>query len=221
MRGWGRRFRRSIPAPPTLCAPPKLSGLMAFDRLWSTRTEAQAIAALVPRESRLEALDFDASRAGATSAQLSQYRVIHFATHGLLNSRHPELSGLVFSLVDAQGRPQNGFLQTPEIYNLKLNADLVVLSACQTALGKDVRGEGLVGMTRGFLYAGAARVLASTWRVPDRATSELMRRFYRGLFEERLTPAAALRAAQISMWRDSQFTEPYKWAAFILQGEDR
>jgi CHAT domain-containing protein len=152
---------------------------------------------------------------------LSQYRFLHFATHGLLNSQQPELSGLVLSLVDEQGQPQDGFLRAHEVYNLKLTADLVVLSACQTALGKEVKGEGLVGLTRGFMYAGAPRVVASLWRVPDRATAELMKRFYRGMLGEGLPPAAALRKAQIEVWQQGRWAAPYYWGAFVLQGEWR
>jgi CHAT domain-containing protein len=136
-----------------------------------------------------------------------------------LNSRSPELSGLVFSLVDRQGKPQNGFLEAQEIYNLKLGADLVVLSACQTALGKEIRGEGLVGLSRGFMYAGVPRVIASLWKVPDQATTELMQNFYRGILKQGLQPAAALRAAQYSMWKESRRSSPYYWAGFTLQGE--
>jgi CHAT domain-containing protein len=136
----------------------------------------------------LKALDFEASRATATSAELSQYRILRIASHELINSRHPESSGVVLSLVDRQGHSQNGFLQAHEIYNLKLNADLVVLSACRTALGKDVRGEGLIGLTRGFMYAGAPRVVASLWRVPDHATGELMQRFYERILGRGLRP---------------------------------
>src|SRR5262249_54751991 len=140
------------------------SGVVRFDRLGFSRREAEAIATLTHEGERLKALDFKASRAMALSDELGQYRIVHFATHGLLNSQHPELSGLVFSLVDERGQPQDGFLPAHEVYNLKLNADLVVLSGCQTALGKDVKGEGLVGLTRGFMYAGAPRVVASLWR---------------------------------------------------------
>src|SRR5207302_2861076 len=130
--------------------------------------------------------------------ELAQYRIIHFATHGLLNSKHPELSGIVLSLVDEKGEPQDGFLRLNQIYNLKLPADLVVLSACQTALGKEIKGEGLIGLTRGFMYAGARRVVASQWVVDDQATSELMRVFYQGMLgEKKMEPAAALREAQI------------------------
>jgi CHAT domain-containing protein len=188
-------------------------------RLPGTRREASAIVAFIPEADRKQALDFDASRAAATSAELSQFRIIHFATHGLLNSTHPELSGIVLSLVDQQGRPQDGFLRLHEIYNLKLPAELVVLSACQTGLGKEIRGEGLVGLTRGFMYAGAPRVVASLWKVDDRATAELMNHFYRGMVKDGLRPAAALRAAQLAMWNQKRWSEPYYWAAFVLQGE--
>jgi CHAT domain-containing protein/Tfp pilus assembly protein PilF len=190
-------------------------------RLPSTRREALAIANLVPAQQRKLALDFDASRATALSGALSQYRILHFATHGLLDSQRPELSGLVLSLVDKNGRRQDGFLQVHEIYNLKLPADLVVLSACRTALGKDVKGEGLLGVTRGFMYAGAARVVSSLWEVDSRATAELMTRFYREMLMNKLSPAAALRAAQISMSHDAHWHSPYYWAGFVIQGEYR
>src|SRR5262249_55574747 len=195
------------------------SGVMSFDRLGFSRREAAEIAALTREEERLKALDFEASRATALSEQLGQYRIAHFATHGILNSQHPELSGLVLSLVDKQGQPQDGFLPAHEVYNLKLNADLVVLSGCQTALGKHVRGEGLVGLTRGFMYAGAPRVVASLWRVSDKATADLMKQFYKGMLTDGLRPAAALRAAQVTMWKEKR--APYFWAAFALQGEWR
>ena len=144
---------------------------------------------------------------------------MHFATHGLLNNKHPELSGLVFSLVDPQGRPRNGFLPAYEVYNLRLNAELVVLSACQTALGEDIRGEGLVGLTRAFMYAGTPRVVASLWRVPDSATAALMQRFYRALLVENRRPAEALRLAQESVRAERRWSAPYYWAGFTLAGE--
>jgi CHAT domain-containing protein len=200
------------------------AGLAQFARLKSTGLEADAIARLVPDQNRRTvALGFDASRATATQTDLSQYRVVHFATHGLLNAAHPPLSGLVLSLVDEQGRPQDGFLRLHEIYNLKLNADLVVLSACQTALGQDVKGEGLIGLTRGFMYAGTPRVMASLWNVSDRATAELMKLFYDGMLGQGLTPAAALRHAQNSMRERSKnlWRHPFYWAGFVLQGEWR
>ena len=197
----------------------KESGLPGFDRLRASRREAETIVELAGKNNADEELDFDSSRETATSENLGQYRIIHIATHGLLNSRNPELSGLVFSLVDRRGKPQNGFLEAQDIYNLKLGADLVVLSACQTALGKEIRGEGLVGLTRAFMYAGVPRVVASLWKVPDQATTELMQKFYRGILQQGLQPAAALRAAQFAIWKEPRRSAPYYWAGFTLQGE--
>lgn len=192
---------------------------LRIPRLIGTRVEAAGILELVPEAQRKQALDFAANRATATSAELGRYAMIHFATHGILNSVHPELSGIVLSLVDEQGQAQDGFLRLHEIYNLRLPVALVVLSACQTGLGKQIRGEGLIGLTRGFMYAGAPRVVASLWKVDDEATAELMKRFYQGIVVEGLRPAAALRAAQVEMWKQPRFAEPYYWAAFMLQGE--
>jgi CHAT domain-containing protein/Tfp pilus assembly protein PilF len=189
-------------------------------RLPLTREEARAVAGLVPASERKEALDFEASRAMVTSGELAKYRYVHFATHGMLNSEHPELSNIVLSLVGKDGRAEDGFLRLHEIYNLRLPAEMVVLSACQTALGKEIKGEGLIGLTRGFMYAGAARVVASLWKIDDRATAELMKRFYEGMLgQKRLRPAAALRAAQLEMLRRPRWQNPYYWAAFVLQGE--
>jgi CHAT domain-containing protein len=194
------------------------SGL-ALRRLRFSRQEAEEITRYANDGAKLEALDFAANRSLATSAELSQYRIVHFATHGIINNSHPELSGIVLSLVDEKGRPQNGFLRLYDLYNLKLSADLVVLSACQTALGKDVRGEGLISLTRGFMYAGAPRVVASLWQVDDRASAELMKRFYEGMLGHGLRPAAALRAAQVQLLNDKRWRAPHYWAAFTLQGE--
>jgi len=195
------------------------TGLTSFERLIYTRKEAEAIVALAPPEQGFKALDFAASRATVMNAGLDLYRIVHFATHGLLNSRSPELSGIVLSLVDEAGRAQEGFLRAYEIYNLKLNAELVVLSACSTALGKEIKGEGLAGLTRGFMYAGTPRVIASLWNVRDEATAELMKRFYQNMLIGKSSPAAALREAQISMWREPRWAVPYYWAGFVLQGE--
>jgi len=197
------------------------SGLEGFQRLTFSRKEAESIEKLVAPGEILKAVDFAASKPTAMSEAVTQFRIVHFATHGLINSRHPELSGIVLSLVDEQGRPQDGFLRAHEIYNLRLNADLVVLSACQTALGKEVKGEGLMGLTRGFMYAGSPRVVASLWDVKDEAAAELMKRFYRGVLKEGLRPSAALRAAEVSMWKEKRWESPYYWAAFVIQGEWR
>jgi CHAT domain-containing protein/tetratricopeptide (TPR) repeat protein len=190
-------------------------------RLPFSRQEAETIAALIPSDQVFKALGFAATKAAVTGGGLDGFRKLHFATHGLLDSRHPELSGLVLSEYDQHGQPQDGVLRLNDIYNLHLDADLVVLSACRTALGKEVRGEGLIGLTRGFMYAGAARVLASLWSVEDRATAVLMGRLYRGLLRDGLSPAAALRQAQLAMARDPKRRSPYYWAGFSLQGEWR
>lgn len=197
------------------------NGKGSLSRLPFTREEAETILATVPVAEGMKAVDFKANIAVAKSAELSQYRIVHFATHGLLNTEHPMLSGLVLSLVNNQGQQQDGFLRMHEIYNLQLPVELVVLSACQTGLGKEVRGEGLVGLTRGFMYAGSKRVMASFWKVNDEATSELMKRFYREMLIKGKTPAAALRFSQIEMWREDRWRSPYFWSAFSLQGEFR
>jgi CHAT domain-containing protein len=187
-------------------------------RLLASREEAEAIMDVVPSRTAFKALDFDASRATLSTPSFGKYRILHFATHTMLNNQHPELSGIVLSLVDSEGRPLNGFLRMSDIYDLKLSSNLVVLSACSTALGKEVRGEGLIGLTRGFLYAGASGVTASLWKVDDEATAELMRHFYEGLFQKGLTPAAALREAQLAMWNQKRWRAPFYWAAFVIQG---
>ena len=195
-------------------------GVESFDRLEFTRDEAEAIAQFVPKHARRLALDFEASRDFVESQELKRYRILHFATHGLLNSKHPELSGLVLSMVDPQGNPrEDGFLLAHEINNLDLRANLVVLSACQTGLGDEVRGEGLVSLTRSFMQAGVPKVVVSLWNVNDRATSELMTRFYRALIEKGLPPSSALRCAQISMRRKPEWSSPYFWAPFVFQGD--
>jgi CHAT domain-containing protein/Tfp pilus assembly protein PilF len=192
-----------------------------FARLRFSEEEAITIAKLVPEKDRLVKLGLDASLPTAMDGRLGRYRLVHFATHGCIDSRHPELSSLVLSQVDTKGRPREGFLRLKDIYNLELHADLVTLSACQTALGKEVRGEGLIGLTRGFMYAGAARVLASLWSVDDRATAKLMEQFYSNMLTKKLRPAAALEQAQREMARDPRWAAPYYWAGFSLQGEWR
>lgn len=195
--------------------------LSAFRRLVFSQKEADTIAALLPPSEVFKAAGFDASRGTVETAGLAAYRNVHFATHGVVDSRRPDLSGLVLSLYNDKRERQDGFLRLNHIYNLRLDADLVVLSACRTALGKEIRGEGLVGLTRGFMYAGAARVLASLWSVEDRATAELMGSFYRGMIRDRLSPAAALRKAQLEMAQSPHHSSPYYWAGFSLQGEWR
>ena len=167
----------------------------------------------------MKAFDFDANRDAVLNTDLARFRILHFATHSLLDDERPELSGIVLSLVDRAGRRQNGFLRLFDIYNLRLNADLVVLSACRTALGPEIRGEGLIGLTRAFFYAGAPRVLASLWQIDDRTGAAFMKPFYEAMLVRHERPAAALRSAQIAMWKTKGWDAPYYWAAFTIQGE--
>jgi CHAT domain-containing protein len=204
---------------PDAGAPVDENGHLRVPRLPFTRAEAERILKAAPGKDNLEALDFRASLALATSPELGRYRYLHFATHGYLDSERPGLSAIVLSLVDERGHPRAGFLRANEIYNLKLPAELVVLSACQTGLGKEIRGEGIVGLTRGFMYAGVPRVVVSLWSVNDRATAELMAKFYEKLLKGNLRPSAALREAQMEMLKQNAWSAPYYWAAFVQQGE--
>ncbi len=188
-------------------------------RLHASGAEANEIIGFAPWRTGLKAVGFAANRERVMGSELGSYRIVHFATHGIVNSERPELSGIVLSLFDSEGRSQNGFLRLHDIYNLKLPADLVVLSACSTALGKDVRGEGLIGLTRGFMYAGASGVIASLWKVDDDATAELMKHFYEAMFKKGLSPAAALREAQLALSRQKRWQSPYYWAGFVIQGQ--
>lgn len=192
---------------------------MALEPLPATRREAHAVASLAPPGLVWLGLGVEANREAVLSGSLRDFRILHFATHAVADTRNPELSGLFLSQVDAEGHNREGFLGLSDIYELDLDADLVVLSGCSTALGKEVRGEGLMGLTRGFQYAGVPRVVASLWQVQDRATAELMTRFYKAMWHDSLTPAAALREAQKSLRHD--YRDPYYWAGFVLQGDWR
>ncbi|HEX7333910.1 MAG TPA: CHAT domain-containing tetratricopeptide repeat protein [Pyrinomonadaceae bacterium] len=166
------------------------------------------------------AVDFDASRDKLFTTDLTEFSILHFATHGFLDRKRPENSGLVLSTMTRDGKAQNGFVSLQDVYQLRAPA-VVVLSACETGLGKDVRGEGLIGLTRGFMYAGASSVVASLWKVDDEATAELMKRFYKNMLEEGMTPATALREAQNSFRQHPSWSAPYYWAGFTLQGDSR
>jgi CHAT domain-containing protein len=189
-------------------------------RLTHTREEAEGILELTAPGKSLELLDFSANKAAVLGDRLSGYRIIHFATHGLIDATHPQLSGLALSLYDDKGRPVDGFLRLNDIFGMRLSAQLVVLSACESGQGKLVGAEGLMGLTRGFFFAGAESLVVSLWKVDDAATGKLMGRFYQEMLgAPRQRPAAALRAAQIWMITHSQWQDPYFWAAFALQGE--
>jgi CHAT domain-containing protein/tetratricopeptide (TPR) repeat protein len=196
-------------------------GVDQLTRLPYSNQEAAAIMNVAPKGEVLSKLGFEATRAAALSPELSKYKIIHFATHGILDLQHPELSAIVLSLVDKNGAPQDGYLFLHDIYNLNLPAELVVLSACQTGIGKQVKGEGLIALTRGFMYAGAARLVASLWKVDDAATAALMKEFYKEMFVNSKKPAAALQAAQIYMRGTRRWNSPVYWAGFFIQGEWR
>ncbi len=191
-------------------------------RLIATREEAEEIQKAAGANAFLLKQGFEVNRSLLESEELNRYGVVHLATHGFWDSTNPEMSGIFLSRFDRQGNSlEDGTLRLSDIYNLKLPKELVVLSACETAVGKDIRGEGLIALTRGFMYAGAARVMASLWKVEDNATAEMMKIFYQHLLRDKMSPAAALRQAQIAMWQKDPAQTPYNWAAFVLQGEYR
>jgi CHAT domain-containing protein len=189
-------------------------------RLSGTRAEAEQIAKLA-KTTGAQAdvwLDLNASEDNIGTRDMTKYRVIHIATHGLLNAERPQFTGLVLSLVG--NKKEDGFLRTDEVFNLKLGSPLVILSACETGLGKEKRGEGVIGLTRAFMYAGAPTVGVSLWSVADRSTAELMTNFYKRLLTgQGASPANALRAAQTDMIAGKKYSAPFYWSPFILVGE--
>lgn len=199
--------------------PSNLSEPSDLERLPATAHEAATIASLVNTGSSIVRTGFEANREAVLNADLAEYRFVHFATHGKIDSRYPDLSWLAFSQVDSQGARRNGLVRLHDIYGLELNAELVTMSACDTALGREISGEGLTGLVQGFMYSGARSVLASLWQVPDRATAELMGHFYRNLLEQEQKPAEALRNAQVSLSSQARWRHPYYWSAFVLQGD--
>lgn len=190
-------------------------------RLPATREEAADAVEIVGSRQSADFSGFSASRAAVLSPEVSGYKIIHFATHGLIDEERPELSGIVLSLFDEKGARQEGLVRIHDIYGLNLSSDLIVLSACSTGIGKEVKGEGLQSLTNGFLQAGSKSVVSSLWKVDDYATRDLMREFYRAMVEENASPAAALRQAQIKLRENPQYRSPFYWAAFTVQGDYR
>ncbi|BAY61224.1 TPR domain protein [Calothrix brevissima NIES-22] len=190
-----------------------------WTRLLGTRKEAETIFNLVPKSKGVQLLDFAANYTAATSSNLNQFQILHFATHGFVNDANPELSGIVLSLVDKQGKDIRGYLRLADLFNLDYPADLIVLSACETGLGKEIQGEGLVGLTRGLMYAGAERLLVSLWKVSDEGTSEFMQEFYKQMWQQNKSASQALRATQLKMWEQEKWRNPNYWAAFTFLGE--
>jgi CHAT domain-containing protein/tetratricopeptide (TPR) repeat protein len=209
-----------VAAPAGSSAPPAIGFQLA--RLNGTRVEAQQIATLT-RATGGQAdvwLDLEANEANVTTRDIKKYRVIHIATHGLLNAERPQFTGVVLSLVG--NKSGDGFMRTDEIFNLSLGSPLVMLSACETGLGKEKRGEGVIGLTRAFMYAGAPTVGVSLWSVADKSTADLMTDFYKRLLgAQPSSPTASMRAAQIGLIDGKKYAAPFYWAPFVLVGEWR
>jgi CHAT domain-containing protein len=192
----------------------------SIPNLPGSRLEALSIQRILgPSRTRL-ALGYEANRDAVMGGMLARARVVHFATHGLLDARRPENSGLILALFNSRGQAQDGYLRVSDIHGLKLSADLVVLSSCESALGKDMGSEGIIGLPRAFLYAGAKRVIASLWKVDDEAAAVLMAYFYEEL-KEGMSPTAALNRSQLKLRQYPKFHDPYFWSAFFLEGEYR
>ena len=201
-------------------AAPAFHAESKFPALPHTLSEAQTIASLAPAGARLFT-DFQAAKTTALGGACANARILHFATHGLINLNRSELSALVLADTDRDGTPIDGFLRSYEVQTMTLKADLVVLSACESALGEQMRGEGLVGLPQSFLEAGAQGVLVSLWEMEDRATREWMSHFYRHLFAEGKGAAAALRYAQAAMQQTERWRDPYYWSGFVFLGDWR
>jgi CHAT domain-containing protein len=191
----------------------------AIGQLFYAEREINNLREIATPAATFSATGFAANRDQLFKMDFSQYAILHFATHGFLNPTRPEHSGILLSTVDDQGKELKGFIGLQDVYSLRAPVDLVVLSACRTGLGKEIRGEGLVGLTRGFMYAGATTVVASLWKVDDEATAELMKHFYTEMLQNRKTPDEALRLAQNSIRQMPQWSAPHYWAGFTLQGE--
>jgi CHAT domain-containing protein len=190
---------------------------MRFDPLPYARVEVKSIAGQFPKTAAQLYLGREATESSLKRERLERFSQIHFATHGLIDEQVPARSGVVLSLVGE--RQEDGVLQMNEIFDLDLNAELVVLSACQSGLGKVIRGEGMVGLTRAFMYAGADSIVVSLWNVRDSSTAGFMKGFYRHLREGK-PKAEALRHAKLEMLRSERqaHRHPYYWAAFVLAG---
>lgn len=200
-----------------------LTGLDRKVRDWSTllpplpfaKKEVERISKLYPKGSTTLLIGKDATEVNAKKMDLQNYRIVHFASHGLIDEEHPQFSSLILNA----GGGEDGYLTMREVFDLKLNADLVVLSACKSGLGQRIRGEGVNGLSRSFLGAGAASVLVSLWNVSDRSTSDFMTSFYREMETAKLSKAAALKAARRKMILGQKYSHPYYWSPFILIGK--
>jgi CHAT domain-containing protein len=198
---------------------PVLEDRQTYERLEFSGTEITEIASYFNKKTFRAFYGQDASENKVKDEINGEASYLHFATHGYVDEQKPDLSGLILSTDNTSS--EDGFLQSYEIYRLKLNTDLVVLSACQTGIGKLIRGEGMIGLTRAFMYAGAPSVLVSLWNVSDYSTSKLMGEFYKNLIKNKLDKSSALRKAQISLMSDEKYAHPFYWAPFVLLGDWR
>ncbi len=192
--------------------------LTSLARLSASQDEADAILQIIGESASTALGGAAATRERALDASISDYKIIHFATHGLINEERPELSGIVMSQFDETGQNLKGVVRLQDIYEMNLSADTVVLSACNTGIGKEVKGEGLLSLNNAFLQAGAKTVVSSLWKVDDYAAQELMKNFYLELTTGSVTTSKALQRAQIKMWQSSRYKSPFYWAAFKVEG---
>lgn len=191
---------------------------VAFPRLRFSLQEAEAISTLAPANRRKISTGFAATRQAALATPLASYDVLHFATHAEWNQSNPELSGIVLSMFSESGRPTNGYLRLNDIAHWRLSSQLVVLSACETALGQQLKGEGTMGLSRSFLSAGAGGIVASLWAVDDAATATFMRAFYEGYLNRAMLPSAAIAHARTVVQSQPKWTHPFFWAGFVYTG---
>ncbi len=198
-----------------------VESLKNLPRLAASKDESETIINIVGAARADNFSGFAATREKLLNLKTADYKIIHFATHGLTDEKRPELSGIVLSRFDEKGQKLNEFFRIQDIYGLNLNADLVVLSACETGIGKAVKGEGLMSLNNAFLQTGAKTVMSSLWKVEDSATLELMKNFYGAMKDKNLTPSESLRQAQIKLREKPQYKSPFYWAAFTVQGDFR
>ncbi len=195
--------------------------LDSLPRLSESKDEGDSIVKIAGASNSDIFTGFAATREQFLKANVSDYKILHFATHGLIDETRPELSGIIFSRFSEKRENLDEFVRLQDIYGLNLNADLVVLSACETGVGKEVKGEGLLSLNNAFLQVGAKTVLSSLWKVEDAATVELMKNFYQIIAEEKTTSSKALQKAQKKLWESGRYKSPFYWAAFTMQGDFR
>jgi CHAT domain-containing protein/tetratricopeptide (TPR) repeat protein len=212
---------RSAMSEPALQGAAGEAGVRSLPRLPQARAEAQDIAALARGRPSRSLLGFAANREAVLQTDWSDYAVVHFATHALLNARHPDLSGIVLSLYDGDGRATDGFLRINDLYALSMPSDLVVLGVCDSAQGRQLGGEGVLSLARAFFHAGTRHVVASLWPVDDRASAVFMHTFYGALLQDKLRPQQALARAQAQMRENPRWNAAYYWSGFVVQGDWR